>query len=277
MDGSSTVFVISEAIAEEYRHENLARVSVSASGTGGGFKKLCDNRVIMIGASRKISEGEKELCKKNNVDYLELPIAYDGIVLAINNKNTWVSSFDKPTLKKIFEPEAEDTILTWQDINPSWPKEKLELFIPGISSGTYDYFTETIVGKAHASRGDVISSEDDNVLVQGVINNKYGLAFFSFAYYLENKDKLKVVPIIDQHTNGSKMVMPSVQSIRSGEYSPLSRLLYLYANKNMDQQDAYPLLRFYLEKLPSIVSEVGFIPLNDEHYQAAHKALLLPK
>lgn len=273
IDGSSTVFVISEAIAEEYKKMTQENVSVGISGTGGGFKKLCSNRIDIIGASRKITQSEIDLCKQNNIHYMEIPVAYDGIVVVVNKENRWLSDMKVSILKLIFEPSSEGKILSWRDIDPSWPDRKFEIFAPGISSGTYDYFTKAIIGKEHSSRGDMTTSENDNVLVHGVRSTIDSIGFFSFAYYVENQDSLKALPIIDDRTSIIKPgVMPTAETIRSGEYAPLSRAIYIYANKNIDDK-IRKFLRFYVENSQKIASEVGFIRLNADAFKEAMTAL----
>lgn len=267
VDGSSTVYVISEAVAEEYKKSQSGVVSVSVSGTGGGFKKLCSKRVDIIGASRAITTQEQQECQKNSVEYLEIPIAYDGIVVAVNKANDWLHSISISALKKLFEPQAEGKVVMWSDIDPTFPKRKLEIFAPGVSSGTYDYFTKAVVGKEHSSRGDITSSEDDNVLVHGIKTTPESIGFFSFAYYVENKDQLKALAIINDTPN-SPPIMPSVETIRSGEYSPLSRPIYLYINKNL-AEGAKQFVQFYVEHAPKVAADVGFIPLSDTEQQKA--------
>jgi phosphate transport system substrate-binding protein len=272
IDGSSTVYVLSEAIAEEYQKMGNGKVSIGISGTGGGFKKLCSKRIDLVGASRSITGAEKDLCQQNSVEYIELPVAYDGIVVVVNKENDWLSEINVSTLKKMFEPEAEGKIMQWSDIDPSWPERKFEIFAPGISSGTYDYFTRAIVGKEHSSRGDLTSSEDDNVIVHGVRSTKDSIGFFSFAYFLENKDELKVLPIIDDIKQKNIAVLPSAESIRNGSYSPLSRPIFIYINKNLDES-AKKFIHFYLDHSQKVAQDVGFIPLNDLDQHKAWKAL----
>lgn len=268
MDGSSTVYVISEAIAEEYKKADKGSVSIGISGTGGGFKKLCSNRIDIIGASRAITDSEKELCKKNSVDYVELPVAFDGIVVVVNKSNSWLNEISVSTLKKIFEPEAEGKIQRWNDLNPQWPDRKFELFAPGVASGTYDYFTKAVVGKEHSSRGDMTTSEDDNVLVHGVRSTPDSIGFFSFAYYRENQNDLKALAVIDDTGNKSNGVLPSADTIQNGTYSPLSRLIYVYANKKANETSK-KFLEFYIENVRKISHDVGFVPLTDELHQKA--------
>jgi phosphate transport system substrate-binding protein len=269
VDGSSTVYVISEAVAEEYKKSQSGIVSVSISGTGGGFKKLCSKRIDIIGASRAITDQEKEQCHKNSVEYLEIPIAYDGIVVAVNKSNDWLNHITVSSLKKIFEPQAEGKVVMWSDIDPAFPKRKFEIFAPGVSSGTYDYFTKAIVGKEHSSRGDITTSEDDNVLVHGIRTTPDSIGFFSFAYYLENKAELKALAVIDdKDPRNTEGVIPSVDSIRSGQYSPLSRPIFLYANKNLLAKPK-EFIKFYVEHVAKVAPDVGFIPLSDAEHQKA--------
>jgi phosphate transport system substrate-binding protein len=269
IDGSSTVFVISEAIAEEYKKEKLGNVSISISGTGGGFKKLCSKRIDIIGASRTITDSEKTLCQENGVDYLELPIAKDGIVVVVNKENSWLHEITVSTLKKIFEPKAEGTILTWKDVNENWPDRKFEIFAPGIASGTYDYFTQEVVQKLHSSRGDITSSEDDNVLVHGIRSTKDSIGFFSFAYFQENQSSLKALAIIDDRPGEKNLpVTPTRTTIQSGEYRPLSRPIFVYANKNLKRSEK-SFLKFYLDNCSKIAKDIGFIPLSEKAHKEA--------
>lgn len=269
IDGSSTVFVISEAVAEEYKNKQSGHVSVSVSGTGGGFKKLCSKRVDMIGASRSISKEEQASCAANSVEYLEIPIAYDGIVVAVNKGNDWLHQIPTSMLKKMFEPQAEGLVTMWSDVDTAFPKRKFEIFAPGISSGTYDYFTKVVVGKEHSSRGDITTSEDDNVLVHGVKTTPEALGFFSFAYFLENKHDLKALAIVDDREGQKKEgVLPSQETIRDGTYKPLSRTIYLYVNKNINDK-ARNFVKFYVENSARLAKDVGFIPLSDNEHTKA--------
>ncbi len=264
LDGSSTVFVISEAIAEEYKKHHDQNVSIGISVTGGGFKKLCSKRIDIIGASRAITDSERDLCQKHSVGYIELPVANDGIVVVVNKENHWLNDIRVSTLKKIFEPAAEGKITKWNDIDPSWPDRKFEIFAPGIASGTYDYFTKEIVGKEHSSRGDITSSEDDNVLVHGIRSTTDSIGFFSFAYYLENQSSLKALAIInDLKGQDQKAVLPTGATIQSGEYSPLARPVFLYASKNLKPHEKN-FLKFYLENCGKVAKDVGFVPLSEE-------------
>lgn len=264
LDGSSTVYVISEAIAEEFQKQHQGKISIGISGTGGGFKKLCSGRVEIIGASRVIKDSEIKLCETNKVEATEFEIAMDGIVVAVNHENKWLTSISVSMLKKLFEPEAEGKVLKWSDLDPSFPDKKIEIFAPGVSSGTYDYFTSAITGVEHASRGDMTTSEDDNVLVHGVFSNVDSIGFFSYAYYLENQQKLKALAILDDKDHFSKAIMPTKESIHDGSYRPLSRPVFIYANQKMLNPSSAKFLRFYLENSAKIAEDVGFIPLKLE-------------
>ena len=203
IDGSSTVFPITEAVAEEFRAvEPKVKVTIGVSGTGGGFKKILKRRTNLSNASRPIKDKEKKACKENNITYLELEVAYDGLAVLVNPANDWVDSFTVEELKKIWEPSAQGKIMKWNQIRPDWPNKEIHLFGPGVASGTYDYFTKAIVGKSGSSRGDFTASEDDHVLVQGIAGDKYSLGFFGLAYYAENKDKLTLIGVHNGEKSG---------------------------------------------------------------------------
>ncbi|HEY0741607.1 MAG TPA: PstS family phosphate ABC transporter substrate-binding protein [Chryseosolibacter sp.] len=266
IDGSSTVYPITEAVAEEFRTEQPeVKVTVGVSGTGGGFKKFGRGETDINDASRPIKEAEAATCKENNINYVELKVAYDGLVIVVNKENNWVDHFTVEELKKIWEPAAQEKITTWNQIRPTWPKEKFNLYGPGVASGTYDYFTEAVVGTTGSSRGDYTASEDDNVLVQGTSGDKNGLAFFGLAYYEENKDKLKLVGV----DNGKGVVMPSIETVKNGTYSPLSRPVFIYVTDAAAKRpEVSAFVTFYLKNAPTLVPDVGYIPLNDDEYQA---------
>jgi phosphate transport system substrate-binding protein len=268
-DGSSTVYPITEAVAEEFQKKGDARVTIGVSGTGGGFKKLCKGEIVISGASRPIKGSEIEQCKSGGVEYIELPVAYDGIAVVVHPDNDWVSELTVADLKKIWEPAAQGQVKRWSDVRPDWPAEELHLFGPGVDSGTYDYFTKAVVGEEHASRGDFTSSEDDNVLVQGVSGDKNALGFFGFAYYAENAGKLKVVPIDDGDAkNGAGAIAPSVETIADGTYQPLSRPIFIYVSKSEAARPAVDsFVQFYLGDGPKLVSEVGYVPLPPATYE----------
>lgn len=261
LDGSSTVYPISEAIAEEYQHEQGGRVTIGVSGTGGGFKKFCRGEVHITGASRPIRPAEIEACEATGVEYIELPIAYDGIAVVIHPQNTWATTMTVGELKTLWQPEAQNTVTRWSQIRAGWPDEEVHLFGPGVDSGTYDYFTKAVVGREHASRGDITSSEDDNVLVQGVARDQHALGFFGLAYYEENTDKVNAV-LIDRG-DGARPVAPSTASVADGSYQPLSRPIFLYVSAQAAQdEDVASFVDFYLsERGRELAGEVGYVSL----------------
>lgn len=273
IDGSSTVFPISEAVAEEFQKNHRARVTVASSGTGGGFKKLCAKEIAIAGASRPIKPSEVELCTKNGVEYIELPVAYDGIAIVVNKANTWIDSLTVDELKKMWAPEAQGSVKTWANVRDGLPTDEIHLYGAGVDSGTYDYFTKAIVGEEHKSRGDYQASEDDNVLVQGVANDKLALGFFGFAYYEENKDKLKLVAIDDGVAdNGAGPIAASRESIEKATYQPLSRPIFIYVSKaDAGRKEVQELISYYLKEGSKLVSEVGYIALPSEVYALAQK------
>jgi phosphate transport system substrate-binding protein len=263
IDGSSTVFLVSAAVAESYKKEKGGSASVGASGTGGGFKKFCRGELDIAGASRPIKTTEIEECKKGGVEWIELPIAYDGLAVVVNPKNTWVDHFTVEELKKMWAPEAQGTVTSWSQIRDGWPDRPLRLSGAGVDSGTYDYFTQAIVGKEHSSRGDFAQSEDDNTLVQGVAGDENTLAFFGYAYYAENRDKLKVVPIDDGKTdNGAGPVAPSPETVVNGTYQPLSRPIFIYVSVAAAKKpEVDKLVTFYLDNAASLATRVGYVGL----------------
>ena len=265
VDGSSTVFPITEAIAEEFRAvQPKVKVTIGVSGTGGGFKKFSRGETNLSNASRPIKDKEIAACAENNIKYLELEVAYDGLAVLVNPQNDWVDSFTIEELKKIWEPAAQGTIMKWNQIRPEWPDKEIHLFGPGVASGTYDYFTEAIVGKSGSSRGDFTASEDDHVLVQGIAGDKYSLGFFGLAYYTENKDKLTLIGV----HNGEEVVKPTLETVSNGTYSPLSRPLFIYVNStSIKQPEVVEFVNFYLENSGELSTDVGYIPLPDENYK----------
>lgn len=274
IDGSSTVLPISQAVAEEFERAHEARVTVGKSGTGGGFKKLCRGEIVISGASRPIKEAEREACKQGGVEYIELPVAYDGIAVVVHKDNGWVDYLTVAELEKMWAPESDGNIEKWSQIRPGWPDQELHLFGPGVDSGTYDYFTAAIVGKEHASRGDFTPNEDDNVLVQGVSTDKAALGFFGYAYYAENADKLEVVPVDDgEAENGEGPIAPTLETVANGSYQPLSRPIFIYVSKKAADQrpEVAQLVEFYLNEGRALVEEVGYIPLPAEAYELVMK------
>ena len=269
IDGSSTVYPITEAVAEEYRKAGHdVQVTVGVSGTGGGFEKFCAGETVITDASRPIKQGEIERCAQNGITYVELPIAYDGLAVVVHPTNTWAHSITTDELRRMWEPAAQGRVMKWSQVRPDWPDGELHLYGAGVDSGSYDYFTEAINHAEHASRGDFTSSEDDNVLVQGVSTDPGALGFFGLAYYTENKDKLKLLPVDDGNpANGAGPVAPSVESIQAATYQPLSRPLFVYvAAPALDHAEVASFIRYYLEKAPVLAGEVGYVALPADAY-----------
>ena len=271
IDGSSTVFPIAEAVAEEFQisKRGKVRVTVGISGTGGGFKRFCRGETDISNASRPILKEEMEACRKAGVRYMELPVAFDALTVVVNPKNTWVASLTIADLKKMWEPSAQGRVARWNQIRPEWPAEQLTLYGPGADSGTFDYFTEAVNGKSKASRGDFAASEDDNVIVQGVESNKSALGYFGYAYYIENKERIRAVPIVN---NAGKAVMPSIEAVIDGSYEPLSRPLFIYVSEAATKRpEVRELIEFYLTEGPALAQEVGYVPLPQAAYELALK------
>jgi phosphate transport system substrate-binding protein len=270
IDGSSTVYPISEAVAEEFQKmkRGAIKVTVGISGTGGGFKKFCRGETDISDASRPISAKEMKACAEAGIKYVELPVAFDALTVVINPKNSWIKELKVEELKKMWEPGAQAKVTHWNQINPAWPNAPLKLFGPGADSGTFDYFTDAINGKEKASRGDFTASEDDNVLVQGVSRDVNAIGYFGLAYYVENKDKLKAVPIVDK--GGSRAVSPSLETVMDGTYQPLARPIFIYvSDKALAKPEVREFIEFYIKHAPKLVKEVGYVPLSNGHYQQA--------
>ena len=265
LDGSSTVFPISEAVAEEFLTvAPRVRVTVGVSGTGGGFKKFLAEETDINDASRAISESEQAQADANGIDYLEIPVAFDGLSVVVNPQNDWVDYLTVAELQKIWQPGS--TVDTWDDIRPGWPNEPVRLYGPGTDSGTFDYFTEAINGESGASRPDYTASEDDNVLVQGIAGDEHAMGFFGFAYYAENQQRLRVVPI----DSGNGPVTPSPTTINDGTYSPLSRPIFIYLNTaSLARPEVRAFVDFYLDNAGVLANEVGYIELPEAMYQEA--------
>ena len=271
IDGSSTVFPITEAVAEEFQIQNRGkiRVTVGISGTGGGFKKFCRGETDISDASRPILAAEMEACRAAGIKYYELPIAYDALTVVVNPQNSWAAQLTIPELKKMWEPAAQGKVKSWKEINPKFPNEPLALFGPGSDSGTFDYFTEAVVGKAKSSRGDYTGSEDDNVLVQGVASNKGAIGYFGYAYYEPNAGKLKAVPIVGK---SGKAVGPSRENVVNGTYEPLSRPIFIYvAEKSAQRPEVKAFVEYYLTQSKPLIEEVKYVPLPDQAYAMARK------
>jgi phosphate transport system substrate-binding protein len=269
-DGSSTVFPIAEAMAEAFGQDNPdVRISVGVSGTGGGFKKFCNAELDFTNASRPIKKEEIDACASKGVSFIELPIAFDGLSVVVNKSNDWVDQITVAELKTIWEPAAQGKITRWNQVRPSWPDRPMSLYGPGTDSGTFDYFTEAIVGKVDESRGDYTASEDDNVLVQGVAGDPNSFGYFGYAYYFENRDKLKAVPVVNPET--SKAVAPSEQTIRNGEYAPLARPLFVYVSTNAAERPEVKAFIEFLLSNPEIVTSTGYVSLSNELYAKARQ------
>ena len=265
IDGSSTVFPISEALAEEFQisKRGKVRVTVGIAGTGGGFKKFCRGETDISNASRPISREEMDACKAAGIQYIEIPIAFDALTVVVNKENTWAKTMTIADLKKIWSPDAQGRVNNWNQVKSGYPNLKMMLFGPGTDSGTFDYFTEAVNGKSKASRSDYSASEDDNTLVQGVENNKGGLGYFGFAYYSAHKDKLTAVAI----DGGKGPVEPTIANVLNGTYQPLSRPLFIYVKLSAaSRPEVQEFVRFSLTKGAPLVQEVGYIPLPASAY-----------
>lgn len=272
IDGSSTVYPITKEVADEFQKIRKTKVNINISGTGGGFAKFCRGETQIQNASRPILKKEMEQCKEAGVQYIELPIAYDALTVVVNKNNDFVKSLSVEELRKIWRPAAQGKIKTWRQVNPAWPNVALTLYGPGTDSGTFDYFTEAIVGKAKQSRNDYTASEDDNVLVQGVAGEQGALGYFGYAYYEENQQKLAAVPIVAK--KDAPAVLPSVQSVKDGTYQPLSRPLFIYVNATAaafkpevrDFVDFY----LYLKSSPKLAKQIKYISLPQNEYLAVN-------
>lgn len=265
VDGSSTVYPITEAVAEEYGLQTGGdvRVTVGVSGTGGGFKRFCAGETDISNASRPIKESEVAECEANGVDYTELTVGIDGLTVAVNNDNDFAQCLTVEELRRIWEPGS--TINNWSQVRQGFPNQPLELYGPGTNSGTFDYFTEEILGEQGASRGDYTASEDDNVLVQGVEGDPNALGYFGYAYYIENAERMTAVAI----DNGNGCVLPNDETVSGGTYTPLSRPLMIYVNNaKLEQPHVAAYVRFYLESAGELVPQVGYVALEADRYQA---------
>ena len=269
IDGSSTVYPVTEAVAEEFQKANKGlKVTVGVSGTGGGFKKFCRNETDISNASRPITKSEMDDCKAAGIEYFELPVAYDALTVVINPKNTWLKQATVAELKKMWEPAAQGKITRWNQVNPAWPDQPIKLFGAGSDSGTFDYFTEAIVGKAKSSRGDFTASEDDNVLVQGVAGDVNAIGYFGYAYYAENQNKLKALPIVEKE--GKPAVSPSEATVINGTYQPLARPIFIYVNaKAIAKPEVKKFVDFYMANAAKMAKEVKYVPLPADAYKTA--------
>ena len=270
IDGSSTVYPITEAVAEEFQIETGIKVTVGVSGTGGGMKKFCRGDIVISGASRPIKAKERKKCADAGIEFIEVPVAFDAISVVVNKKNDFATEMTPAELKKIWEPAAQGKIMTWSQVREGWPDIPLKLYGPGADSGTFDYFTEAIIEESKAIRGDFTASEDDNVLVKGVTGDKGGMGYFGLAYYTENKDKLTAVKI--KNSDG-KFVLPSLKTTQDGSYNPLARPLFIYLNatKAAFDPNVRKFIDFYLKYAGELADEVGYISFSDDEYKAITK------
>lgn len=272
VDGSSTVFPITEAVAEEFQAAGGSKVMVGISGTGGGFKRFCRGETDISDASRPIKSSEVSACRENNIEYIELPVAYDGLAVIVNPENDWVDYLTVEELNLIWKPESQGVVTRWNQVRSTFPDEEIKLFGAGTDSGTFDYFTEAINGKSGKSRGDYTASEDDNILVEGVSSDKGAIGYFGLAYYEQNKEELKLVAIDDgKIDNGQGPIKPSMKTVMDSTYQPLARPIFIYVNKQSANEKEYvrKFVEFYMENAAPLVEEVGYIPLQDDTYQAA--------
>lgn len=270
IDGSSTVYPLTEAVAEDFQKmkKGAIKVTVGISGTGGGFKKFCRGEIDISDASRPILKKEMEACAAAGIKYIELPVAYDALTVVINPSNTFAGKMTVAELKAIWEPAAQGKIMKWNQVNPAWPDAPIKLFGAGADSGTFDYFTEAIVGKSKSSRGDFTASEDDNVLVQGVTRDKGALGFFGYSYYAENTKKLKAVAIVEKA--GKPGVLPSFDSVKNGTYQPLSRPVFIYVSANsMNKPEVKEFVDYYLANAGKLAKAVKMVGLPDKAYTLA--------
>lgn len=275
IDGSSTVFPITEAVSEEFMKEKkgAVRVTVGISGTGGGFKKFCRGETDVQDASRPISKEEMEVCSKAGIKYYEIPVAYDATTVAVSPKNDWAKDITIEELKKIWEPSAQGKITKWNQVRSNWPDAPLKLFGAGSDSGTFDYFTEAVVGKAKSSRGDYTASEDDNTLVLGISNDKNAIGYIPYAYYEGNQKKLKALGINGGAKAPKKVsVLPSAKSVEDGTYFPLSRPIFIYVSASAaDKAEVKDYVKFYLQKASILTKQVKYVPLPEKAYVLAQK------
>lgn len=266
IDGSSTVYPITEAVAEEFQkaEKNAVKVTVGISGTGGGFKKFCHGETDIADASRPILKQEMEACAAAGIRYFELPVAFDALTVVVNPKNAFIRQLTVAELKKLWEPAAQGKVTRWNQVNPAWPDAPIKLFGAGSDSGTFDYFTEAVVGKAKSSRGDYTASEDDNVLVQGVTQDANALGYFGYAYYAENTGKLKAVPVVNPK---GKAVVPSKDNVINGSYEPLSRPIFIYVSeKGWQRAEVKKFVEFYMKHGAKLSKEVKYVPLPEKAY-----------
>lgn len=278
IDGSSTVYPITEAVAEDFQNVQAGKihVTVGVSGTGGGFKKFCRGETDIQDASRPIQTSEMQNCRKAGIKYFELPVAFDAIAIVVNPQNDWMKEITVTDLKKIWAPESQGKVTQWNQINPAWPHQPIQLFGPSSDNGTFDYFTEAIVGKAHASRGDYNASADHNVVVQGVSHDKYALGFCAFSYAEGNQKSVRVLPVVGGDKAPKKMtaVMPSKESVENGMYYPLSRPIFIYVSEAASKKpEVMTFAKYYLQNAAKLVTEVKYFALPAKAYTMVEEHL----
>jgi phosphate transport system substrate-binding protein len=268
IDGSSTVYPVSEAVAELFQKNGGAKVSVAVSGTGGGFEKFCTGKIDISNASRPIQKEEADACRKNGIDYIEVPVAYDGLAMLVNPKNDWVSHVTTDELKAMWEPRAQGSVTKWSQVRAGWPDKQLHLYGPGVASGTYDYFTEAIIHEEHSSRNDYTASEDDDFIVNEIARDELSFGFVGYAYFLKHRDKLKILAVDDGNaSNGAGPIVLSVESVRKGTYQPFSRPVFIYVSTSaLEREEVRLFVTFYLERGARIVAHVGYMPLPTPAY-----------
>ena len=263
IDGSSTVYPITQAIVKLFEADsrNKGQVEAKFSGTTGGFEKFCAGKTDINDASRPILLAEMETCKKNGVRYMEFPIAFDALTIAVNPQNDWAKDITVAELKKLWEPAAQSKILRWNQVRASWPDRPIKLFGAGDKSGTFDYFNEAIVGKSKASRKDYTSSEDDEALVEGISKEPNALGYFGYAYYQENQSKLKLLAV----DNGKGAILPSTQTVEKNQYQPLSRPLFIYVNlrSSSNRRVLGKFVTLYINRVSKVADSVGYVPLPE--------------
>lgn len=262
IDGSSTVYPVTEAVAVAFREvQPEVRVSVGVSGTGGGFERFVRGEIDICDASRKIDDVEIARLQENEIKYVELVIAYDGLAVVTHPANDWADCLTVAQLEQIWQPDSE--INMWSDLVSDWPDQSISLYGPGQDSGTFDYFTTAILGKSGRSRSDYSPSEDDNVLVSGISEDRYSLGYFGFAYYAENTQKLKLLGV----DNGNGCIKPSDETVLSGSYSPLSRPLFMYVrHSSFSRPEVRDFVQFYIENASELVKDIGYVPVSDEQH-----------
>jgi phosphate transport system substrate-binding protein len=268
-DGSSTVYPLTTAVTEEFvRMHPAVKIAVSVSGTSGGFAKFCQGEIDLQNASRPINPEEVAACTRQGVSFIEIPVAYDALTIIVHPANQWVKAMTLQELKKLWEPEAEKKVLRWRDVRTEWPDEPIALFGPGPASGTFDHFTEAVVGVLRASRRDYTATEDDSVIVRGVAANRYALGYVGFSHFAQHSDQLRVVAIEGRNADRLGAVIPSVDNVHRGAYVPLSRTLLIYVNaRSLERPEMSEFVNFYLKQDQDLIRQVAGIPMSARAYE----------